>query len=129
MVVGCVSRSVRDSARWFDVCNGFHPRDTLSLPRVGGWEDGLDSFDLAGKRAIVSIDLGSAIVEPRVAALVSEAAESLIADAGLARVDIAVALPQVGLEWAMSNLIGLAGELGDRYPRATTTSCPKSSWG
>ena len=66
VVVGCVSRSVRDTARWFDVCNGFDPRDTLSLPRVEGWEAGLDSFDLAGKRAVVSIDLGSAIVEPQV---------------------------------------------------------------
>ena len=75
------------------ITGGFHPRDTLSLPRVGGWEAGLDSFDLAGKRAVVSIDLGSAIVEPRVAALVLEAAEALIADAGLTRVDVAVAPP------------------------------------
>ena len=58
VVVGCVSRSVRDTARWFDVCNGFDPRDTLSLPRVEGWEAGLDTFDLTGKRAVISIDLG-----------------------------------------------------------------------
>ena len=43
VVVGCVSRSVRDTARWYDVCNGFDARDTLSLPRVDGWEAGLDS--------------------------------------------------------------------------------------
>ena len=104
VVVGCVSRSVRDTARWFDVCNGFDPRDTLSLPRVDGWEAGLDSFDLAGKRAVISIDLGSAIVEPRAAALVMEAAEALIAAAGLTRVDVVVDLPEGGLEWAMSNL-------------------------
>ena len=36
VVVGCVSRSVRDTARWFDVCNGFDARDTLSLPRSRG---------------------------------------------------------------------------------------------
>ena len=65
VVVGCLSRSVRDTARWFDVCNGFHPNDTLSLPRVEGWEAGLDSFDLAGKRAVIAVDLGAAIVEPR----------------------------------------------------------------
>ncbi len=129
VVVGCVSRSVRDTARWFDVCNGFDPRDTLSLPRVGGWEDGLDSFELAGKRAVVSIGLGAAIVEPRVAALVMEAAEALVADAGLARVDVAVELPQVGLEWAMSNLIGLAGELGDRYPGCNDDLMPEIQLG
>ncbi len=129
VVVGCVSRSVRDTARWFDVCNGFDARDTLSLPRVDGWEAGLDSFDLAGKRAVISIDLGSAIVEPRAAALVMEAAEALIAAAGLSRVDVVVDLPEGGLEWAMSNLVGLAGTLGDRYPEpATTTSPPRSSW-
>jgi aspartyl-tRNA(Asn)/glutamyl-tRNA(Gln) amidotransferase subunit A len=31
-VQGCLSRSVRDTARYFDACNGFDPRDPLSLP-------------------------------------------------------------------------------------------------
>ncbi|HEX3981601.1 MAG TPA: amidase, partial [Acidimicrobiales bacterium] len=129
VVVGCLSRSVRDTARWFDVCNGFHPRDTLSLPRVEGWEAGLDSFELSGRRAVVSIDLGSAIVEPRSAALVLEAAEALIASAGLTRVDVSVQLPQGGLEWAMSNLIGLAGALGDRYPACNDDLTPEIQLG
>jgi len=116
VTVGCLTRSVRDTARWFDVCNGFDPRDTLSLPRVSGWESGLGTFDLAGTRAVVSVDLGSAVVEPRVAALVVDAAEALIGDAGLTRVDVVVELPQGGLEWALSNLVGLVEELGDRYP-------------
>ena len=129
MVVGCVSRSVRDTARWFDVCNGCDSRDTLSLPRVAGWEAGLDSFDLAGKRAVVAVDLGSAIVEPRAAALVVELAEALIAEAGLIRVDVVVQLPQGGLEWAMSNLIGLAGGLGDRYPGCNDDLTPEIQFG
>ena len=41
VTVGCLSRSVRDTARWFDVCNGHDPREPLSLPRVDGWEAGL----------------------------------------------------------------------------------------
>ncbi len=129
VVVGCVSRSVRDTARWFDVCNGFDPRDTLSLPRVHGWEAGLDSFDLNGRRAVISVDLGSAVVEPRTAALLVETAESLIAAAGLARVDVVVELPQGGLEWAMSNLVGLAGELGDRYPGCNDDLTPEIQLG
>jgi aspartyl-tRNA(Asn)/glutamyl-tRNA(Gln) amidotransferase subunit A len=116
VTVGCVSRSVRDAARWFDVCNGFHPRDTLSLPRVTGWEAGLDTFDLVGKRAVISIDLGTAVVEPMQTALLVELAEFLIATAGLKRVDLAIRLPNGGLEWSLGNLIGLAGELGDNYP-------------
>jgi aspartyl-tRNA(Asn)/glutamyl-tRNA(Gln) amidotransferase subunit A len=125
VTLGCVSRSVRDTARWFDVCNGFHPRDNLSLPKVGGWESGLGALDLAGRRAVVSIDLGAAIVEPRVAALVLESAEALIADTGLERVDVVVQLPQGGLEWALSNLVGLVGELGDRYPDCNDDLTPE----
>ena len=125
VVNGCLSRSVRDTARWFDVCNGSDPHDTLSLPRVDGWEVALDSFDLAGKRAVVSIDLGSAIVEPRSTALLVEAAEALIASAGLTRVDVAVDLPQGGLEWVMSNAVGLIGELGDRYPECNDDLTPE----
>lgn len=116
VTVGCVSRSVRDTARWFDNCNGFDPRDTLSLPRVSGWEVGLDTFDLTGKRAVISIDLGSAVVEPVQTALLIELAESLIAKAKLKRVDLAIHIPHGGFEWSLSNLIGLAGALGDRYP-------------
>jgi Asp-tRNA(Asn)/Glu-tRNA(Gln) amidotransferase A subunit family amidase len=129
VVVGCLSRSVRDTARWFDVCNGFHPRDTLSLPRVEGWEAGLDSFDLTGKRAVIAVDLGAAVVEPRGAQVVTSLAETLIAKAGLRRVDVVVDLPQGGLEWVMSNTVGLAGELGDLYPGCNDDLTPEIQLG
>ncbi|MGH9020761.1 MAG: amidase [Acidimicrobiales bacterium] len=116
VVTGCVSRSVRDTARWFDVCNGFDPRDTLSLPRVEGWEQGLDSYDLAGKRAVIAIDLGGAIVEPVMASRLIARAEELIALTGMRRVDVVADFPVGGEEWALANLSGLAGLLGDLYP-------------
>jgi aspartyl-tRNA(Asn)/glutamyl-tRNA(Gln) amidotransferase subunit A len=125
VTVGCLSRSVRDTARWFDVCNGHDSRDSLSLPRVDGWEVGLGSFDLSGRRAVVSVDLGAAVVEPRVAALVIDAAEALIADAGLRRVDVVVELPHGGLEWVLSNLVGLVGDLGERYPGCNDDLTPE----
>lgn len=128
VVVGCLSRSVRDTARWFDVCNGFDPRDTLSLPRVEGWEDGLDSFDLAGKRATICIDLGSAIVDPSQAAYLIECAERLIDAAGLRRVDVEFEFPRGGTEWALSNLVLLAGLLGDRYPDCVDDLTPEIQW-
>jgi aspartyl-tRNA(Asn)/glutamyl-tRNA(Gln) amidotransferase subunit A len=96
---------------------------------VEGWERDLGSFDLAGKRAVISVDLGVAMVEPRVAATVLEAAEQLVADAGLVRVDVVVAMPRGGLEWAMSNLIGLAGALGDRYPACNDDLTPEIQLG
>ncbi|HUC36475.1 MAG TPA: amidase [Acidimicrobiales bacterium] len=118
VTLGCLSRSVRDTARWFDVCNGYDPRDTLSLPKVGGWEDGLGSHlgELRGKRAAIAVDLGVAIVHPRVAEHVTAAAEALVKDAGLERVDIAVQFPPALFEWAMSNLVTLRADLGERYP-------------
>lgn len=125
VTLGCLARSVRDVARWFDVCSGFDPRDTLSLPRSGGWEAGLGTVDLAGLRAAVAVDLGTAVVEPRVAAVVTEAAEQLVAAAGLKRVDVSVALPQGGFEWALSNLVGLVAELGDRYPDCADDLTPE----
>jgi len=57
------------------------------------WEANLDSFDLAGKRAVISIDLGSAVVEPVQSALLIELAEFLITKAQLIRVDLAIHLP------------------------------------
>src|SRR5438270_576945 len=62
---GCVSRSVRDTARWLDVCNGEDPRDRFSLPRVEGWEAGLGTHDVAGLRVAVAPDLwGLAVLAP-----------------------------------------------------------------
>jgi len=118
VVIGCISRSVRDTARWFDVCNGFDAGDTLSLPRLDGWERDLGSHvpQLRGRRAAVVVDFGDAIVRPEVAELVVAAAEALIADAGLERVEVVVKLPEAGFEWAMGNLVTLIGDLGDLYP-------------
>src|SRR3984957_16382899 len=115
---GCVSRSVRDTARWFDVCNGHDSRDGLSLPRVVGWEDGLGTLrsELEGKRAVISIDLGGAVVSARVAGVVTAAAEALISDAGMKRVDLAIQFPEASLAWTMSNIVTLMAELGELYP-------------
>ena len=129
VVLGCLSRSVRDTARWFDVCNGFDPRDTLSLPKVSGWEKDLGTFDLTGKRAVIAIDLGAAIVNPVHARLLTERAESLIASAGMVRADVNVELPRGGFEWALSNLVGLAAELGERYPACHDELTPEIQLG
>ena len=116
VVVGCVARSVRDVARWFDVCSGYHPRDPYSLPRVDGWERDLGTRDLRGLSAVIAPDLGNAVVLPQVEARVREAGEALARDAGLRLVDVPVRLPGLGFEWAMANLSQLRKALGDRWP-------------
>ncbi len=66
-VIGCLSRSVRDTARWYDVCNGSDEYDPFSLPRVEGWEAALGQHDLRGRRVVLSTDLGAAVVASAVA--------------------------------------------------------------
>lgn len=117
-VTGCLSRSVRDIARYLDVTNGFDSRDPYSLPRVDGWEAGLDSYaeSLRGKKAVIASDLATAVVDDEVRAVVEEAARALAADAGLELVDVPVALPELSYEWALSGLSEIVMLLGDRYP-------------
>ena len=116
VVVGCVARSVRDAARWYDVCSGFDARDPYSLPRIDGWEQRLGTHDLRGKRATIVPAIGTALVRPEVAEAVTAAAEALAKDAGLQLVDVPVDVPGVGVEWAITNLATLLAELGDLWP-------------
>ena len=115
-VLGCVSRSVRDTARFIDVTNGFDQRDPYSLGRVDGWEAGLGTHELRGKRAAIVPDLGIAVVHPEVAEMVVMHGEALARDAGLELVDVPVKLPELGYEWALSGLSEVLAMLGDRYP-------------
>jgi aspartyl-tRNA(Asn)/glutamyl-tRNA(Gln) amidotransferase subunit A len=124
-VLGCVSRSVRDTARWFDVCNGYDEYDPFSLPRVDGWEAGLGQQELRGRRVAVSVDLGAAVVAAGVRARVEEAADLLIKDAGLERVEVPIELPRGGLEWAMAGTASLLVGLGDLYPACESELTPE----
>ena len=116
VVLGCQARSVRDAARWYDVCAGHDRRDPYSLPKIEGWERGLGSHELRGRRVVISPDLGSAVVRPEVAALVAEQAELLAQDAGLELVDVPVKMPQLSYEWAMSNLVTEWQKVKDLWP-------------
>lgn len=116
VVLGCQSRSVRDAARWYDACAGPDARDPYSLPRIDGWERGLGTHDLRGRTVVIAPELGTAVVRSEVAELVVHAAESLARDNGLRLVDIPVKLPQLGYEWAMSNLVQLRRDLGELWP-------------
>ncbi len=115
-VLGCLTRSVRDTARYFDACNGFDRRDPLSLPRVEGWEAGLGTHDLSGLTAVILVDLGIAQVREEVAALVSASAESLARAAGMRLVTVSPTLPPLRGAWAMANQPPFVADLGEAYP-------------
>lgn len=125
---GCLSRSVRDTARWFDVCNGRDPREPLSLARVDGWEAGLGSHagDLLDKRVAVVPDWGAAVVSPVMWELLEEAAEQLIADCGMVRVDgVDTELPRMGAAWSVANSVGLIDQLQDSWPECADDLTPE----
>jgi Asp-tRNA(Asn)/Glu-tRNA(Gln) amidotransferase A subunit family amidase len=115
-VKGVMARSVRDTARYFDACNGFDQRDPLSLPRVGGWEAGLGGQDLAGKTVAILVDLTTARVRDEVAEVVATAAEHLAGAAGLRVVAAATKLPPLRGQWAMAGQVGFVVGLGRAYP-------------
>src|SRR3954454_22160544 len=86
VVLGCLARSVRDVARWYDVAAGYDMHDPYSLPKIEGWERDLGSNleALRGKKLAVLPDLsGSAVVRAEVVDRVREAAELLAKDVGL----------------------------------------------
>ena len=116
VVLGCLARSVRDAARYYDVCAGYDPNDPTSLPSDGRWEAGLGSHDLSGLTVMVDPTLGGVPLQPEVEARILEAAESLIDGAGLKRIDGHVELPRLAGEWAMGNLATLMADIGDRWP-------------
>src|SRR5205807_7035666 len=116
VVLGCLARSVRDAARWLDVCNGYDPRDLHSLPRVEGWEAGLGTHDLGGLRVAVDPTMGGAVVHPDVSAAVLDFAATLVKAAGLRQVDIPIEFPQPGPVGARDGLPGALKLLHKHLP-------------
>lgn len=127
-VLGCLTRSVRDTARYFDACNGFDPRDPLSLPRVDGWEASLGSHSLSGLTAAIVVDLGIAQVRSEVAEVVAAAAELLAKAAGLRIVDVVPTLPALRDEWSMANEPPRVVDLDDAYPDRLDELSPEVLW-
>jgi aspartyl-tRNA(Asn)/glutamyl-tRNA(Gln) amidotransferase subunit A len=132
VTIGCLSRSVRDTARWFDVCNGYEARDPLSLPRVEGWEAGLGTHlgALRGARVAVVADWGSATVSTVMWELLDEAATALIADCAMTRVDgVDTKLPNLGAAWSISGMIAIAAQLSDYWPACADQLTPEIRYG
>ncbi len=130
VTTGGMTRSVRDTARWFDVCNGHHAADPLSLPRVGGWEAALGTIPVAGLRVAIVSDWGGAVVSPEMWNVLLEAADHLVAKAQLRRIDgVNVELPRMGAAWSISGMISIASELGDMWPACADDLTPEMRMG
>jgi aspartyl-tRNA(Asn)/glutamyl-tRNA(Gln) amidotransferase subunit A len=116
VVLGCLSRSVRDAARYYDVAAGVDSRDPSTLPNPGRWEANLGNSELKGKRVAVLPSIAGVRLESGVEAQIRAKASELIAAAGMVEVDISLVLPNLAAQWAMGNLSTLLPELGRMWP-------------
>jgi len=130
-VTGCVTRSVRDTARWFDVTSGHDPRDPLSLPSVGKWEPELGTLTqaLRGLRVAVVPDWGGAVVSPAMWEVLSAEADQLIAEHGWKRIDIDTSLPSMGAAWSISGMLSIHAQLGELWPDCADVLTPEIRMG
>jgi Asp-tRNA(Asn)/Glu-tRNA(Gln) amidotransferase A subunit family amidase len=116
IVLGCLARSVRDAARYFDVCAGNDPLDPWSLPARPGWEAQLGTNDLAGRRVAIVPALGGVTLESGVEAHLRASASALIAATGMIEVDLHIELPNLAAQWMMGNMSTLLADLGEHWP-------------
>jgi len=116
VVLGCLARSVRDAARYYDVTAGHDPHDPTSLPAIEGWERDLGSYDLRGRTVVIDPTFGGVAVEDAARMVVEQAAEQLVAELGLVRVDLPIEVPRMGGEWMIGNISSLYGEIEDIWP-------------
>lgn len=126
VTTGGMTRSVRDTARWFDVCNGHHASDPLSLPRVGGWEQALGTIDVRGLRVAIVPNWGGAIISPAMWEVLNDTAEHLISSTQLQRIDgVDTELPRMGAAWSISGMIEIQAALADMWPDCADVLTPE----
>lgn len=116
VVLGNIARSVRDAARYYDVCAGLDPLDPSSLPSVGRWEADLGSHDLKGRKVAIVPTFSGVKLESGVEELIRTQGEALAKATGMELVDVKLDPPLLSAQWAMGNLVTLLEELGDKWP-------------
>lgn len=113
---GCMARSIRDTARYWDCVVGTHERDALSLPHPGfSYEARLDEA-LPAVKATWSDDLGYHQCRADVLAMTKAAAHNLVNAAGIDLVDRRVELKDMSAGWGFLNMPGTWLEVKDFWP-------------
>ena len=125
--IGCLARSVRDVARWYDVCAGYDGRDPYSLPasRAGSATSARTTSPASGWRS--RRPSASPSCAPRSRRRCGRRPRRSPRDAGLTVVDVRVRLPGLGVEWAMANLADAARRPRRPLARAARTTSRRRS--
>jgi len=111
-VAGCLSLTVRDTARHLDVVAGPTPSDRTSLPpSTSQYEQIIETLDVAGLRVAWSDDLGFAPTESECISVARKAAETLVRAGRLLWVDRSLRLPNIYAAWLVSAVTNLRGDL------------------
>lgn len=128
---GVMARSVRDTARWFDVCNGHDARDPLSLQRVENWENelGTHAHSLHGKTAVLAPSWGGAVVSPAMWQQLEEYAAHLTAATGVRIISLDTTLPSMGAAWSISGMIKIQMQLAEHWPQCADVLTPEMRFG
>jgi Asp-tRNA(Asn)/Glu-tRNA(Gln) amidotransferase A subunit family amidase len=129
IVLGTVARSVRDAARYYDVCCGYDARDPSSLPKHPGFESGLGVHVLRGRRVAIVPSLGGVPLDAGVEEHLRARAASLIAATGMVQVDLGLELPNLAAQWMMGNTATLLADLGARWPGCAAELTPDVALG
>ncbi len=66
VVLGNMSRSVRDAARYYDVVCGVDLTDPTALPSAGTWESDLGTHDLEGRKVAILPSIAGVVLDPGV---------------------------------------------------------------
>ncbi|HEU5301308.1 MAG TPA: amidase [Acidimicrobiia bacterium] len=129
VVLGNVARSVRDAARLYDVCSGYDVADPTSLPKHPGFEAGLGTHDLAGKKVAFVPELGGVPLDPGVEEQLREELDALLAATGMVEVDLELRTPNMAAQWMMGNMATSLADLGDRWPACAAEMTPDIALG
>lgn len=126
--LGCMSRSVRDTARWWDCVAGSHESDPLSLPHPGlSYEDTLHDTP-SGLRVTWSDDLGYGTSAREVAGIARAAADRLAEAAHMTWVDRPVELKDMSVAWGLLGRPAMWLEVKDFWPDQAEDFTPTVRW-
>jgi Asp-tRNA(Asn)/Glu-tRNA(Gln) amidotransferase A subunit family amidase len=124
IVLGNLARSVRDAARYFDVCSGYDAADPTSLPKHPGFEAALGTHDLSGRRVAIVPSIGGVPLDPGIEEHLRAEAAALIRETGMVEVDLHLDLPNMSAQWMMGNMATLLADLGTRWPACASEMTP-----